>query len=72
MKLIRHEGKTPPLELQLTERNLRTLLEKLTMPDSARTLIDPEELIAVVAVPDHEHYAERAPGLVLHADGSIG
>lgn len=49
--------------IELTERNLRTLLEKLTDPDSARTLVDPDGVIFVKAVPDEEHYATRAPGV---------
>jgi hypothetical protein len=48
--------------LELTERNLWALLEKLTDPNSARTLIDPEHNIAVRAVPNEEHYEDRAPG----------
>lgn len=61
MRYIQEEPGIPILEL--TERNLRTLLEKLTDPDSARTLVDPEHQIAVKAVPDEEHYADRAPGI---------
>lgn len=62
MKYIEKESGIPVLEL--TERNLRTLLEKLTDPVSARTLIDGENKIAVRAVNDNEHYSDRAPGVV--------
>lgn len=50
--------------IELTERNLRGLLEKLTDPNSSRTLMDPDCKIFVKAVPDEEHYAIRAPGLM--------
>lgn len=50
--------------VELTERNLRTLLDKLTDPDSARTLVDGEYRVAVRAVPDEAHYANRPPGAV--------
>lgn len=49
--------------IELTERNLLSLLEKLTDPNSARTLVDPDWRIAVKAVPDEEHYTGRAAGL---------
>lgn len=49
--------------VELTERNLRTLLEKLTDPDSRRTIIDGSHHIAVRAVPDEEHYCQRPPGV---------
>lgn len=49
--------------LELSERNLRTLLEKLTDPNSVRTLIDPDSKIFVKAVPNSEHYSDRLPGL---------
>ena len=62
MRYIKEESGIPVLEL--TERNLRTLLEKLTYPYSSRTLIDGENKIAVRAVPDEEHYSDRAPGVV--------
>lgn len=48
--------------LELTRRNLQGLLEKLDDPDSRRTLIDGENKIAVHAVEDSEHYADRPPG----------
>ena len=62
MRYIKEESGIPVLEL--TESNLRTLLEKLTDPYSSRTLIDGENKIAVRAVPDEEHYSDRAPGVV--------
>lgn len=45
----------------LSERNLWTLLHKLQMPGSARTLIKPNGTI-VVAEPDEVHYDERPEG----------
>lgn len=50
--------------IELSRRNLETLLAKLDDPISARTLISPERTIAVRAVEDEEHYADRAPGAV--------
>ena len=53
--------------VELTRYNLETLLAKLDDPDSARTLLSPggsgEPMIAVKAVPDEDHYADRAPGI---------
>ena len=57
------QGDIPVVEL--TERNLRGLLEKLMDPNSERTLIDPTRRIAVRAVHDEEHYADREPGVML-------
>ena len=51
--------------LELTRRNLESLLEKLDDPNSARTLIDPDYKIAVRAVENDAHYKTRAPGPVL-------
>lgn len=53
-------------KIELTERNLRVLLAKLQDTDSKRTLLDPDYRIMVVAVPDEEHYADRAPGKMAH------
>lgn len=50
--------------VELTRRNLQALLDKLDDPISNRTLIDADRRIAVRAVPDEEHYADRAPGTV--------
>lgn len=62
MKYIDRQG-LPVVEL--TRRNLETLLMKLDDPDSARTLIDGENNIAVRAVEDDEHYTQRSPGVCL-------
>lgn len=51
--------------IELTRRNLTVLLAKLDDPDSKRTIIDPEGRIAVRAVEDAEHYADREPGAML-------
>ncbi len=51
--------------IELTRRNLTTLLLKLDDPDSVRTLIDPDMFIAVRAVEDDEHYRNRLPGIVI-------
>lgn len=57
--------------VELTRRNLTALLEKLDDPASARILISPERTIAVRAVEDAEHYADRSPGPVyMPTDGS--
>lgn len=52
--------------LELTRRNLETLLEKLDDPDSARTLSRVQEggggVLTVVAVENEEHYGDRPPG----------
>lgn len=62
MKAIRREGLV--LGLELTRRNLETLLAKLDDPLSARTLLEGETGFAVTAVENDEHYANRAPGTV--------
>lgn len=66
MKFIRDpEGTCDRIEL--TRRNLETLLAKLDDPLSARTLGKRDEaggFILVKAVEDEEHYADRAPGEV--------
>lgn len=56
-----HEG-LPVVEL--TRRNLITLLDKLDDPNSQRMLIDGGHSIAVRAVEDSEHYKRRPPGVV--------
>jgi hypothetical protein len=61
---VKHITDAPMPVLELTRRNLTTLLAKLDNPASARTLIAPEGTIAVRAVEDAEHYADRAPGEV--------
>lgn len=64
MKYITSEiiGDLPVVEL--TRRNLIVLLEKLDDPLSLRTLVDGDDKIAVRAVEDEEHYADRDPGLM--------
>lgn len=51
--------------VELTERNLLTLLGKLGDPDSARTLIAGDADVAVRAVKDETHYSDRASGDVV-------
>ena len=55
--------------LELTRRNLTALLAKLDghPPNSACTLIDPDNKIVVRAVEDEAHYTDRPPG-ELHSD----
>lgn len=50
--------------VELTRRNLMVLLAKLDGHplDSACTIVDSERRIAVQAVEDAEHYADREPG----------
>jgi hypothetical protein len=55
----------PAFRLELTRRNLETLLAKLDDPLSVKTLTDPTGVIAVVAVPNEEHYSDRPPGTVV-------
>lgn len=50
--------------LELTRRNLETLLEKLTDPNSMCSLIDPTGQVLVRAVPNDKHYSDRSPGEV--------
>jgi len=50
--------------LELTRRNLETLLAKLDDPNSERVLIDGDQRIAVKAVENDEHYKTRQPGPV--------
>lgn len=63
MKFIEGDGDRLP-RLELTRRNLKTLLDKLDDNLSARTLIDGDRTIEVVAVEDSAHYSNRPPGLV--------
>ena len=60
MKYIESRGSRPLVEL--TRRNLLTLLAKLDDPLSNCTLIDGEQRIGVKAVEDAEHYSDRPPG----------
>ena len=57
--------------VELTRRNLETLLAKLDDPESQRTIFkdsEPDEgepfLVYVRGVEDAEHYSDRAPGIV--------
>ena len=72
MKYIKEEatllGTMPVLEL--TRRNLTTLLEKLDDPNSAKTIGEKDGKIAVRAVEDSEHYKTRAPG-VMFTNGEL-
>lgn len=49
--------------LELTRRNLETLLEKLDDPMSQRTLVDEAQAIGVRAVENREHYSDRPSGI---------
>lgn len=62
MKYIENEGDYPIVEL--TRRNLNILLEKLDDPLSVRTIIDGEGRIAVRAVENEAHYADRQSGVM--------
>lgn len=62
MKFIDDGSGFPTVEL--SRRNIESLLLKLDDPLSARTLIDSERRIAVRAVEDGEHYGDRAAGAV--------
>lgn len=48
------------LRIVLSERNLRALLSKLALPDSACTIA--KDGIYVSAEPDDQHYVGRTPG----------
>jgi hypothetical protein len=56
--------------LELTRRNLEILLAKLDDPESARTIIGPENNFMVRAVENEAHYANRPAGPML-VDGEI-
>jgi hypothetical protein len=60
MKFIEgHETRLHVLEL--TRRNLETLLAKLDDPNSARTLVDGARWVIVKAVENEEHYDDHRP-----------
>lgn len=63
MKYIKGQGRELPI-LELTRRNLLTLLAKLEDPTSSQMVIDGDHMIAVRAVSDDAHYSTRAPGEV--------
>lgn len=52
------------IEVKLSRRNILSLLHKLHMPGSARTIIKPvgDIDVAVIVEPDDEHYGNRVPG----------
>lgn len=61
------------IEITLSERNLQTLLEKLTW-DSARTIqIQSTDgtLLTVHSESNETHYANRSAGIMLNKDGKI-
>jgi len=63
MKVIRSESVLGvPLVVELTRRNLTVLLAKLDDAASSRTIIDTSRSVAVRAVEDDAHYANREPG----------
>lgn len=63
MRYLPASGGAAPI-LELSRHNLLVLLAKLDDPASKRMLIAPTEDIAVVAVENPAHYADRDPGLV--------
>lgn len=62
LKYIDDVGDYPVVEL--TRRNLTSLLAKLDDPLSNRAIIDGERRVMVRAVEDAEHYSDREPGEV--------
>lgn len=62
MKYVQEAGDYGVPTVELTRRNLLGLLAKLDDPASMRTIIDGEHTIAVKAVEDEEHYADRPAG----------
>ncbi len=50
--------------IELSQRNLLSLLHKLEMPGSAATIIKPtsEGSVRIVAIPDEVAYQDRQPG----------
>jgi len=56
------------LFVELTRRNLQTLLDKLDDPASARmiykTAEESDRQVFITAVEDAEHYGDRPPGAV--------
>ncbi len=69
MKIIEDSEWGVPI-VELTRRNLTVLLAKLDDPLSVRTILDGEGKVAVRAVEDKAHYANREPGkMVLPSSG---
>jgi hypothetical protein len=66
MKFIDSEAKNGRgiHHLELTRRNLETLLAKLDDGISERVLVAPGGLIQVRAVEDDAHYTDRDPGTI--------
>lgn len=64
MKFEERESHQTLHYLELTRRNLESLLAKLDDPLSNRMLIDLDDQIAVKAVENVEHYGDREPGRV--------
>lgn len=64
MKVLRFDTETRVAHVQLTRRNLRTLLAKLGSPLNARTLEkhDTPGTIIVTAVEDEVYYSGQVPG----------
>lgn len=50
--------------VELTRRNLETLLDKLEDEASSRTLVSPGNHVRVRAVENDAHYSDRQPGEV--------
>jgi hypothetical protein len=50
--------------VELTRRNLETLLEKFDDPNSVKSLLSPCRSAMVVAVENEEHYSDREPGRI--------
>lgn len=67
---IKWENGGSTILVELTERNLLTLLNELKRPGSARTLwqFDGDQALVVTAVPDETHYSDRQPGQVHEVD----
>lgn len=66
MKLVKIEYDSGPvLLLELTRRNLETLLAKLDDPHSVRTLVCGDGSWIVRAVENEMHYSDRPPGAVI-------
>jgi hypothetical protein len=63
MKFIENSGGVRH-RLELSRRNLETLLAKLDDGLSERVLIAPGGLIEVSGVEDDEHYSDRDPGTI--------
>lgn len=81
MKFIAAGEGFPVPVVELTRRNLETLLAKLDDPLSARMLVDGDVRVAVraiadgdvavVAVEDVEHYSDRDPGVVFMPSSGV-